>query len=47
MGGSGECSAFGARLVQEGTAHGVADQASFDGQFCDADQRHLDQASRY
>ena len=36
---------FGARLVQEGNRlHYLADRANFDGQFCDADLRHLDQA---
>ncbi|ENJ8541915.1 type IV toxin-antitoxin system YeeU family antitoxin [Raoultella planticola] len=36
---------FGARLVQEGNRlYYLADRASFDGQFCDADLRHLDQA---
>ena len=42
------CSAspcFGARLVQEGNRlHYLDDRANFDGQFCDADLRHLDQA---
>ncbi|HDX8921042.1 MULTISPECIES: type IV toxin-antitoxin system YeeU family antitoxin [Klebsiella] len=36
---------FGARLVLEGNRlHYLADRANFDGQFCDADLRHLDQA---
>ena len=36
---------FGARLVQEGNRlHYLADRANVDGQFCDADLRHLDQA---
>ena len=36
---------FGARLVQErNSLHYLADRANFDGQFCDADLRHLDQA---
>lgn len=36
---------FGARLVQEGNRlHYLDDRANFDGQFCDADLRHLDQA---
>ncbi|MGK3185379.1 type IV toxin-antitoxin system YeeU family antitoxin [Raoultella planticola] len=35
---------FGARLVQEGNRlHYLADRANFNGQFCDADLRHLDQ----
>ena len=35
---------FGARLVQEGNhLHYLADRANFNGQFCDADLRHLDQ----
>ncbi|MGK3551830.1 type IV toxin-antitoxin system YeeU family antitoxin [Klebsiella oxytoca] len=36
---------FGARLVQEGNRlHYLADRATFDGKFCDADLRHLDQS---
>ena len=36
---------FGARLVQErNSLHYLADRANFDGQFCDADLRYLDQA---
>ncbi len=36
---------FGARLVQEGNRlHYLADRANYDGQFCDTDLRHLDQA---
>ena len=36
---------FGARLVQEGNQlHYLADCASLNGQFSDADLRHLDQA---
>ncbi|STW80578.1 YeeU protein (antitoxin to YeeV) [Klebsiella michiganensis] len=36
---------FGARLVQEGNRlHYLADRANFNGQFCDADLRHLDQS---
>jgi cytoskeleton bundling-enhancing protein CbeA-like protein len=35
---------FGARLVQEGNRHYLADRASITGQFSDADLRHLDQA---
>lgn len=36
---------FGARLVQMGNRlHYLADRANSDGQFCDADLRHLDQA---